>query len=263
MNDKEKAALGSIAASAGLTAAKAIVGLLTGSLAILSEAGHSLARPLGDGADLFCRAHFRQAGRRRASIRPRQGRKRHARSPKPRCCSCCRRGDLGGGAAAHRRADARRRGDRRGLRHHRRLDRGRFFSRAHAAARRQGDIERGARSRCAAFRLRHVVVGRGADRSLRRRARLFLGRCRGGDRRRGLHLHRRLAARAAHHRHADRHGAGRRERARGGDRAAGARRRQRRARARAPGRRGAVRRSRPSASAARCRSIASPPSRSG
>ncbi len=42
MNDKEKAALGSIGASAALTAAKAMVGLLTGSLAILSEAGHSL-----------------------------------------------------------------------------------------------------------------------------------------------------------------------------------------------------------------------------
>src|SRR5271154_1401990 len=42
MNDKEKAALGSIAASAALTAAKASIGLLTGSLAILSEAGHSL-----------------------------------------------------------------------------------------------------------------------------------------------------------------------------------------------------------------------------
>src|SRR5580692_5645682 len=42
MNEKEKVALGSIAASAGLTVAKAIVGLLTGSLAILSEAGHSL-----------------------------------------------------------------------------------------------------------------------------------------------------------------------------------------------------------------------------
>ena len=42
MNEKEKAALGSIAASAALTAAKAIIGLLTGSLAILSEAGHSL-----------------------------------------------------------------------------------------------------------------------------------------------------------------------------------------------------------------------------
>ena len=42
MNVKERVALGSIAASAGLAAAKAIVGLLTGSLAILSEAGHSL-----------------------------------------------------------------------------------------------------------------------------------------------------------------------------------------------------------------------------
>lgn len=42
MNDKEKVALGSIAASAGLTAAKTVVGLFTGSLAILSEAGHSL-----------------------------------------------------------------------------------------------------------------------------------------------------------------------------------------------------------------------------
>jgi cation diffusion facilitator family transporter len=42
MNQKEKVALGSIAASAGLTAAKAVIGLLTGSLAILSEAGHSL-----------------------------------------------------------------------------------------------------------------------------------------------------------------------------------------------------------------------------
>jgi cation diffusion facilitator family transporter len=42
MNDKEKAALGSIAASAGLTVAKGVVGFATGSLAILSEAGHSL-----------------------------------------------------------------------------------------------------------------------------------------------------------------------------------------------------------------------------
>src|SRR6202044_972953 len=42
MNEKERAALGSIAASASLTVAKAIVGLLTGSLAILSEAAHSL-----------------------------------------------------------------------------------------------------------------------------------------------------------------------------------------------------------------------------
>jgi cation diffusion facilitator family transporter len=41
-NIKEKVALGSIAASAGLTLAKGIVGVLSGSLAILSEAAHSL-----------------------------------------------------------------------------------------------------------------------------------------------------------------------------------------------------------------------------
>ncbi len=39
---KEKVALGSIAASAGLTLAKGVIGLTTGSLAILSEAAHSL-----------------------------------------------------------------------------------------------------------------------------------------------------------------------------------------------------------------------------
>src|SRR6476619_7088614 len=40
--EKEQVALTSIAASAALTIAKAIVGVMTGSLAILSEAGHSL-----------------------------------------------------------------------------------------------------------------------------------------------------------------------------------------------------------------------------
>src|SRR5437879_13777521 len=39
---KQKVALSSIAASAGLTAAKAIVGVMSGSLGILSEAAHSL-----------------------------------------------------------------------------------------------------------------------------------------------------------------------------------------------------------------------------
>jgi cation diffusion facilitator family transporter len=40
--EKEQVALSSIVASAGLTVAKALVGFTTGSLAILSEAGHSL-----------------------------------------------------------------------------------------------------------------------------------------------------------------------------------------------------------------------------
>jgi cation diffusion facilitator family transporter len=42
LNEKERVALGSIAASGGLTLAKAVVGVMTGSLAILSEAAHSL-----------------------------------------------------------------------------------------------------------------------------------------------------------------------------------------------------------------------------
>ena len=41
-SEKEQVALSSMAASAGLTVAKAVIGLATGSLAILSEAGHSL-----------------------------------------------------------------------------------------------------------------------------------------------------------------------------------------------------------------------------
>ena len=41
-HDKERVALTSILASGGLTVAKGAVGLLTGSLAILSEAAHSL-----------------------------------------------------------------------------------------------------------------------------------------------------------------------------------------------------------------------------
>jgi cation diffusion facilitator family transporter len=41
-DSKEQVAFGSIVASAGLTVAKTVVGLATGSLAILSEAGHSL-----------------------------------------------------------------------------------------------------------------------------------------------------------------------------------------------------------------------------
>jgi len=41
-SEKEQVALTSIAASAALTVAKAVIGVMTGSLAILSEAGHSL-----------------------------------------------------------------------------------------------------------------------------------------------------------------------------------------------------------------------------
>ena len=49
---KERVALSSIAASAGLTAAKTLVGLASGSLAILSEAAHSLLDLRPDSAAL-------------------------------------------------------------------------------------------------------------------------------------------------------------------------------------------------------------------
>jgi cation diffusion facilitator family transporter len=59
-SEKEKVALTSIAASAGLTVAKAVVGLSTGSLAILSEAGHSL---IDFGATVMTYAAVRVSGK--------------------------------------------------------------------------------------------------------------------------------------------------------------------------------------------------------
>jgi cation diffusion facilitator family transporter len=59
-NEKEQVALSSIAASAGLAIAKALVGLATGSLAILSEAGHSL---IDLGATLMTYVAVRMSGK--------------------------------------------------------------------------------------------------------------------------------------------------------------------------------------------------------
>lgn len=59
-SQKEQVALTSIAASAALTIAKAIVGVSTGSLAILSEAGHSL---IDFGATVMTYAAVRVSGR--------------------------------------------------------------------------------------------------------------------------------------------------------------------------------------------------------
>jgi cation diffusion facilitator family transporter len=58
--EKENVALSSIVASAGLTIAKAVVGIATGSLAILSEAGHSL---IDCGAAVMTFIAVRVAGR--------------------------------------------------------------------------------------------------------------------------------------------------------------------------------------------------------
>ena len=209
---KQRVALSSIAASAGLDRGQG-----------RGRPRHRLARnPVGsrpfaarsgrDGDDLFRGAHFRQARRRGAPLRPRQGRKRVGAGGDRAAVPALRHRDLGGAAAPVRRARPRGRGDLLGVRGDRRLDRHRLLSRAPALQGRRRDIERGAGSGRPAFRLGHVVVGGGAGGTGRRRARLSLGRlgCRGH--RRGVHLRRRLAARPAHHRHPYRYCAGRRRR---------------------------------------------------
>ena len=104
--------------------------LLTGSLAILSEAAHSLIDLRRDRDDLFRGAHLRQAGRRGASLRPRQGRERHGAGRDRAAVRAVRRGDLGGVPATAWRARPCGRGDDLRPSRHRRLDRGRFLPRA-------------------------------------------------------------------------------------------------------------------------------------
>src|SRR6202171_4732380 len=59
-SEKEQIALTSIVASAGMTLAKGVAGLSTGSLAILSEAGHSL---IDLGATVMTYAAVRVSGK--------------------------------------------------------------------------------------------------------------------------------------------------------------------------------------------------------
>ena len=204
-------------------------------------------RPFADrlrrhGDDLFRRAHLRQARRRGASLRPRQGRERVGAGRDGAAVRAVRRGDLGGGEAAAQQPGPCGGGDGRGLRRDHRVRGGRFLPRPPALSRGQRNRERGAGGRCAAFRLRHVVVDRGAGGPRRRRVRLPMGGFGRRRRRCGVRLHRRLAPRPPHHRDADRHRAA----GLGRNRAARRRPRQRRGRGRrragAAGRRQAVRR---------------------
>ena len=87
------------------------------------------ARSRRDGDDLFRGARLRQAGRRGASLRPRQGRERHRARRDRAAVPALRRRDLGGAAAPARRPRPCGRGDALGVRRDRRLDRGRFLSR--------------------------------------------------------------------------------------------------------------------------------------
>ena len=211
-HEKEQVALTSIAASAGLTAAKAIVGFATGSLALISEAGHSLIDLGAADHDLYCRAHLRQAGRREASLRPRQGGGGLGAGGNRAAVPVVGGGDLG-----KRQAPAGARGPGRrcqclGLRRHPDIDRGRFPALARAVPHRRKDLEPRAGGRRAAFFLRPVGLAGGAGRPCRHSLRPVVGGFGRGACRRRAGADRRLAARPPHHRHAHRHGAARRRR---------------------------------------------------
>ena len=207
---KQRVALTSIAASAGLTLAKGVVGLATGSLAILSEAAHSL---LDLAATIMTYFAVRVSGR-PADEEHHYG---HGKVESVTALAETALLFLLSGIviweAGHRLIG--------GETHAVEatvwafgvivgLDRGRFLPRARSLSGGQGDRERGAGGRRAAFRLRHVVVRGGPHRSWRSPHGLSVGGLGGRDRRRAVHLRGRLAARPPHHRDADRHRAGRR-----------------------------------------------------
>ncbi len=207
---KQRVALTSIFASGGLTIAKGVVGFSTGSLAVLSEAAHSL---LDLAATIMTYFAVRVSGK------PADEEHHYGHGKVESVTALAETALLfllsgiviwEAGAPPARRRASRGRGDDLGVRRDRGVDRDRFLPRPPALPGRDRDLERGAGSRRAAFRLRHVVVDRGADRARRGRARLPVGGFGRRRHRRGVHLRRRLAARAPHHRYADRHRADRR-----------------------------------------------------
>jgi len=94
-NAKQQVALSSIAASAALTLAKGIVGLSTGSLAILSEAAHSLIDFAATLMTYFAVRVSDKPADAEASLRARQGRERLGAGRDGTPVPAVGRGDLG------------------------------------------------------------------------------------------------------------------------------------------------------------------------
>ena len=200
---KQRVALSSIAASAGLTVAKAIVGVTSGSLAILSEAAHSL---IDLGATVMTYFAVRVSGK------PADAEHHYGHGKVESVTALAETALLFGLAgvviweAAKRlmsadppQVEATRWAFARDAALHRR----RLLPGARALPDCQTDVERGAGSGRAAFLFRHVVVAGGRGRAVRHHARLCLGRLGGSDRCIGRHLHCGLAACPTHHRYAD------------------------------------------------------------
>ena len=209
---KQRVALSSIAASAGLTVAKAIVGVTSGSLAILSEAAHSL---IDLGATVMTYFAVRVSGK------PADAEHHYGHGKVESVSALAETALLFGLAgvviweAAKRlieRRAAAGRGDGLGIRGDAALDRRRLLPSPRALPDCPTDVERGAGSRRASFLFRYVVVAGRRGRAGRHHARLCAGRLGGSDSCIGRHLHCGLAARPTHHRYADGYRPGRRRR---------------------------------------------------
>ena len=174
MTLKERTAAISLAASFILAAAKLVVGLAIGSLALITDALHSCVDFLATGVTWMAVRVGGQAGRRLAPLRPRKIREHRGARRGDAAAPARRRRDGGGGGPHQRRRAAaaaelhrrRRAADR---------DRRQRLAGARAAARRAGDAQRGARSGFAALRLRRVLLARRARRLRAHRARLLAG----------------------------------------------------------------------------------------
>jgi len=123
MNDKERVALSSVGASAALTIAKGVVGLSTGSLAILSEAAHSLIDFGRHADDLFRGAHRDKPADEEHHYGHGKVEKRLGARRNGDFCSCFPASSRGSGSAPVRRPWPCRRGHAGGVCHHPRLDR--------------------------------------------------------------------------------------------------------------------------------------------
>src|SRR6266571_4109448 len=191
---KQKVALSSIAASAGLTTAKAVVGVMSGSLGLLSEAAHSL---IDLGATVMTYFAVRISGK------PADA-EHHYGHGKVESVSALIETALLFVLAGVVLWEA-----------VKRLTSAQPpeveatpWAFAVIALSIAVDFFR-ARGGRAPFRFRHVVVAGSSGGIIWDRPRLFLGRLDSGHGRVGDDLHRRLAARPAHHRHADRYRPGR------------------------------------------------------
>ena len=164
---------------------RALAGLATGSLALISDAAHSLLDVASTTMTWLAVRAARQAGRRGAPVRPRQGRVARRAGRRRRSCSCSRAPSPSRACAACARAHRRRRPELGRRRRARRRHRRRRLALARPDEGRARDRQRGARGRRAPLLVRSRQLGprargarRGGARAIRRATRSSPSACR-------------------------------------------------------------------------------------